>query len=280
MGIYKQSTYLILFVIFFSSCSLNRYSRNYTSPNGPRYSDFRIVEPLREQKDILKIVTYNIKCSNEINTALEIFQNNKELENADVLCLQEMDLKGIKTIAKQLKYNYVYYPSVIYKEKDFGTAILTKWPVLYDEKIILPHLNQHKAHRVVTSAILSINGKKVKVFSVHLGVLLYPNQRGDQIDKIAQSFNPNIDYYIIAGDFNTITKINLKTMLEPLLENYFNFVTKDIKWTYKHWYFFNKKAALDHILSLGMKSIDVGVIEDRTASDHIPVWAKFKMLKR
>lgn len=263
-----------------SSCSLNQYSRNYTNPDGPRYAGFGIAKAPADEKDTLRVVTYNIKCSEKIDKAIKILKNNPDLKNADIICLQEMDLEGVKKIATQLEYNYVYYPSIVYKDKDFGNAILTRNTILYDEKIILPHLNHNKSHRVTTSAIIDFNGKKVKVFSVHLGVILHPNQRGDQVDKIVQALNPNIDYFIVAGDFNTLTKVNLRTVLEPLTENYFTFITKDIEWTYKHWYLFNKKASLDHILTQGMKVMDVGIVPDRSASDHIPVWAELKLLKR
>jgi endonuclease/exonuclease/phosphatase family metal-dependent hydrolase len=264
----------------FSACSYNRYSRNYTNPDFPRYAGLGIAQESRPANGSLKVVTYNIKCSEQIGEALKIIKGNEKLADADIICLQEMDLKGVKTIAQKLQYNYVYYPAIVYKNKDFGPAILSKWPILYDEKIILPHLNHNKSQKCITSAVIDYQGKKVKIFSVHLGVLLYPNQRGDQIDKIVQELNPNIDYFIVAGDFNTLTQVNLRTVVEPLIEQYFTFVTRDIEWTYKHWYFFNKKASLDHILTQGMKVVDVGIVPDRSASDHIPVWAELKLLKR
>ncbi len=275
---------IIIFILtqtlWLSACALNQYSRNYTHPDSPRYAGRGIAKGNTKTTETLTIVTYNIKTSEKIDEAIQMFKDNAEIAHADIICLQEMDLKGVKKIANELKYDYVYYPAVIYKDKDFGTAVLSQWPILYDKKIILPHLNHNKSQRATTSAVLLINGKKVKVFSVHLGVLLYPNQRGDQIDAIVRHLNPNIDYFIVAGDFNTLTKVNLRTVLDPLMENYFTFATKNIEWTYKHWYFFNKKAALDHILTQGMKIIDAGIIPDRTASDHIPVWAKVKLLPR
>ena len=68
--------------------------------------------------------------------------------------------------------------------------------------------------------------------------------------------------------------MNTKTMFEPFAENFFRYVSKDIGWTYKHWYFFNKKVTLDHVLTKGFKETAFGKIVDFGPSDHLPIWVE------
>jgi endonuclease/exonuclease/phosphatase family metal-dependent hydrolase len=266
-------TYILILPVFLSSCALlSGFSRNYTNPTKPRYAEINNITQHTLNNNTIKIVSYNIKESKKIHEAIYLLKENN-LSDVDVICLQEMDLGGVKTIADELKYNYVYYPASVEDDKDFGNAILTKWKIVNDNKIILPHLSPNLKQRIAVTATLEVGNKKLLVFSIHLGVNISPLQRGDQIDKIIQAANPNINHVVIAGDFNTFTKSNLRAMIDPLKEEGFKLVSKDLGWTYKHWYLFNKKTSLDHIIARDLNVLDTGKILDRSASDHIPIWA-------
>lgn len=190
-----------------------------------------------------------------------------------------MDSKGAETIAKMLKYNYIYYPAVVHpsNNRDFGNAILSKWPIVTDRKIILPHLDPHHLQRIAVYASIAINNLRIHVFSVHMKVLLKPQYRKDQIKHLIESIPKRSKYCIIAGDFNTFTKVSRKAILPPLQKSNFLHASKQAGWTYKHWYLLRKKSLLDHIFSKGMTIVSAGKIVDNTPSDHLPIWAKLEL---
>ncbi len=265
---------LVLSLLFTaSSCGLKVPTLNYSDPRTPRYADFNIAQNTPQDTKTFKILSYNIRRAEEMHRAIDLLKEN-QLDTADIICLQEMDKKGVEQIAHSFKLNYVYYPAALHGDKDFGNAILTKWPITDDTKIILPHLNLNKAQRVAVGATISVHGQKVRIYSVHIGVILKTNERRDQAEAIIDSIPPDVKHVVIAGDFNTLTRDYYRAMIDPFMNEQFTLASKDIGWTYKHWYFLNKKATFDHILTRGMRVLASGKIEDRGPSDHLPIWVE------
>lgn len=271
-----QLTFIVL-IITFTGCSLAKYGINYTQTSTPRFADNSVSRNNTSSGEQIKVVSYNIRFSKKIEKAIGILSQIKELKDADILLLQEMDQAGVEKIAQALNYNYVYYPAVFHPipKQNFGNAILTKWPIISDSKIILPDDGEKKLQRIAASAILDINGKKLMVFSVHMRISIKPFIRSIQTARIIRSIPDDIEYCIVAGDFNTITQMGYSAVLNPFEKAGFTLATKEIGWTFKHWYTVNKKFSLDHIFSKGMKTIDYGKVKNHSASDHIPIWADF-----
>ena len=128
---------------------VGRKKHNYTHPYKPRYASLNAVCEKRKFDGIIKVITYNIKLSKKIDKAAQLLAQHDDLNDADIICLQEMDPAGVKHIAHALKYNYVYYPAILHprSEKDFGNAILSKWPIVSDQKIILPKIGTGRLQR-------------------------------------------------------------------------------------------------------------------------------------
>ncbi|MGE0269333.1 MAG: endonuclease/exonuclease/phosphatase family protein [Candidatus Omnitrophota bacterium] len=272
---------LILFLFAIAGCSLAKYGINYSQTSIPRFADYSVTKNNPPEDERIKVVSYNIRFSKKIEKAVNILNQNKDLKDADIILLQEMDETGVEKIAKELNYNYVYYPAVFHPipKQNFGNAILSKWPILNDSKIILSDDSDEKLQRIAASATLDINGKKMMVFSVHMRISIKPFIRSIQTARIIRSIPDDIDYCIVAGDFNTFTQMGYFAVLNPFEKNGFTLATKEIGWTYKHWYTVNKKFSLDHIFSKGMKTINYGKVNNHSASDHIPIWADFSLVK-
>lgn len=252
---------------------------NYSHPREPRYaSSLNTGKSKIPSSKTIKVVTYNIKLSKKTHKALDLMAHD-DLDNADIICLQEMDPDGVKLIANALQYNYVYYPAIFHprSNKDFGNAILTKWPIIHDQKIILPQLGTGNLQRIAVSATILIYNTKIIVFCVHMKVFVRRHERRVPIDRIIETIEPSIKHCIIAGDFNTFSNSNCRAMLEPLKEANFQQATDQIGWTYKHWYLLNKKSALDHIFTRGLSVVKAGKVINRTASDHIPIWGELEI---
>jgi len=227
----------------------------------------------------IKVITYNIKLSRKFEKATHLLANHDDLNDADIICLQEMDPTGVKHIAHALKYNYVYYPAILHprSEKDFGNAILSKWPIVADQKIILPKVGTGRLQRIAVYATILANRTKIAIVCVHMKVFANRLARRIPIDRILASIDPSVTHCIVAGDFNTFTKLNCKAIFEPFRETNFQLVTNAVGSTYKYWYLLNKKASLDHIFIKGMNVLNAGKVTDRKPSDHIPIWGTLKL---
>jgi len=261
---------------------IGRKKHNYTHPNKPRYASLNAVRAKRKFNGVIKVITYNIKLSKKIDKAAQLLAQHDDLNDADIICLQEMDPAGVKHIARTLKYNYVYYPAILHprSEKDFGNAILSKWPIVADEKIILPKAGAGRLQRIAVHATILVNRTKIAIVCVHMKIFASRLTRRIPIDKILASISPSVIHCIVAGDFNTFTKSNCKAIFEPFREKHFRLVTDALGATYKYWYLLNKKASLDHIFIRGMSVISAGKVIDRKPSDHIPIWGKLKLKKQ
>jgi len=277
----KKFIYILVLSILcmtINACGVSNYLRNYTNLNRPRYAVTRQtnVSPRPSFKKSLKVVSYNIEYALKISKAIDLLKHYEELKDADVILLQEMDAEGVEKIAQALEYNYVYYPAVIHPihGKDFGNAVLSKWSIIDDEKIILPNLSTRSRQRIAVGATLQIEDKLVKVFSLHMGIFVKPSERKKRVRTILETVAPSIDYCIVGGDFNTFTKKDHKEIQEAFTKSNFEFATEGIGWTNRHWYLFFNKPALDHIYTKGMHVASAGKIMDRTASDHLPIWTE------
>ena len=247
-------------------------SFNYDSQLGPRYAS---VEPspagpvaAPAGTDTVRLVTFNIQYAIHIDRAIMLLRSSPELRNADIVTLQEMDAPGVRAIAESLAMSYVYYPATIEPKthRDFGNAILSRWPIVADQKILLPHLARFEGtRRIATAATIAVRGVPLRVYSVHLGTRfeIGPGSRRDQARAIladAASY-PRV---VISGDMNShrIGRLVRAAGFEWPMER-----NPHTRWIF-NW---------DHIFLKGLTSgasPATGVVRDTLgASDHRPVWA-------
>ncbi|MCK5083671.1 MAG: endonuclease/exonuclease/phosphatase family protein [Candidatus Omnitrophica bacterium] len=252
---------------------------NYSLSTTPRYSSTVNPPYKNTHREKIKVVSYNIKHSARIKEAIALLRNDKELAGADILLLQEMIPSAVEKIAEELDYNYIFYPAVLHPilHANFGNAVLSKWPITFDENIIFPPVKEKSRHRVAVAAKLKINGQDVLVYSLHMGVFMKPGQRSDQIQGILDAIDSNVKYCIIAGDFNTIKQKDQDGIIKTFTQAGFEHATSNVDWTYKHWYLMNYKSVFDHIFVRGPKVLRSGKSDDQTPSDHLPVWMEFSM---
>ncbi len=243
---------------------------NYTGA-GPRYSS--LPEPTLLARapggpDSLRVVTFNIQYAIHVDRAIALIRDTPELARADVLMLQEMDEPGTQAVAESLGMQYVYYPALRHPHthRDFGDALLSRWPMQDDHKIILPHLGRlEHSQRIAVGATVVVRGLPIRVYSVHLGTEIEtpPHSRRDQVAAVLADA-ARFPRVIIAGDMNnhgigdafTARGYRWLTQHDPATIHWFNW---------------------DHVFVAGFPIADsaqTGVVRDnRGASDHRPVWA-------
>ena len=238
---------------------------NYSDRAGPRYagSHAGFTEPAG-----LRVVTFNIRYGRQAAAAAELLRSDPRLSGADVITLQEMDEVGTELIATALSMNYVYYPAAVHPvaRKNFGNAILSRWPLQDDAKVLLPHHGRlRKSQRIAVGATMRIPGRQpVRVYSVHLEtpVGISGRSRRDQAEAILADAAPH-PRVIVAGDFNS------RGILELFARHGFRWLTRRVGRTIS-------RFSWDHVAVKGFRLRDcasVGALANaRQVSDHRPVW--------
>ena len=256
---------LVLALLATGACS---NALNYADPAGPRYEG-RFAGA--DADPALRIVTFNIKFSREIDRAIELFQKNHDLQNPDIIALQEMNNAGVDRIARALGMSYVYYPAAFHPQGsgDFGNALLVKGTIESDHKLILPHTSRirHMLREAVVADVV-VDGIRLRAYSVHLETpfQISASDRRDQARAILQDAARYPGPVVIAGDFNSRDVVG-----DVFGGAGFQWVTRDAGHTIS---FFS----WDHVFVRGLalkapprKGI---VLNNNGASDHLPVWAE------
>jgi len=273
----KSSTVVLLFVVCILLASCGPTS-NYLDALEPHFEG-NFSNQSSDFSGTIKVVSYNISFANKIERAIHELSELDDLKDADIILLQEMDETGTQAIAQALGYNFVYYPASIHKhhDKNFGNAILAKWPIHASEKIILPHKSpRNQEIRIAVKAIVTIDGTEILVYSVHTETFWLGHQKRDaQIDALIESIDPDYQYIVVGGDFNTLTPQSIEELEESFSEIGMEQATQAVGYTAQYGSF---KFVLDHIFTKGMTVVEAGKSEEAEASDHLPIWTKLTPL--
>ena len=244
---------------------------NYQSPLGPRYAGVPAspATPIAANH-VLRVVTYNVQWGKHVDRAINVLTTRAPLPDADIVVLQEMDAEGTRRIADALGMAWVYYPAAVHPKlgHDFGNAILSRWPIVADEKLLLPHIGGLRhAQRIATAATVLVGALQVRVYSAHLGTPsdIRPSKRRDQADAILADAR-TYPLVIVAGDMNShgIGK---------------EFVAHGFVWPTEHNGFTTAVFNWDHVFLKGFAAPSpdrklTGIVRDTLGtSDHDPVWA-------
>jgi endonuclease/exonuclease/phosphatase family metal-dependent hydrolase len=247
-----------------------RTGRNYINAEGPRYAGNPAIASTGEcsNAQTLRLVSFNIEFALRVDSAIAVLQSDPALHGADVILLQEMDEQSTKRIADTLGMWYVYYPAVFHlrTRRNFGNAVLSRWPIAEDQKIVLPHLARFaRTQRAATAATIRVCQSRVRVYSVHLGTPagVSPGARRDQLRTVLAdaAHYPRV---VIGGDMND-TGVG-RTARDA-----------GYAWPTERGPPTTGLGRLDHIFFKGLASPDTSaagtVLDVRGASDHLPVWA-------
>ncbi len=262
---------LILLVVGLQS-GLRRSLRNFANPDGPVYTgDYR--KGIPDFDGSIKVVTWNISFSKQIVEAIKTLEEVEALRDADILLLQEMDANGVEQIAKAMGYEYVYYPASIHRRhgKEFGEAILSKWPILSHSKIVLPNsvpgINQT---RIAVKANVLVDDVEIAVYNTHLEtVWMLQIWTDTQVDHLAEIIGLEDGAVILGGDFNSWSEASITTLEEKFGALGLDRVSKGTGYTFVYR---GVHLIMDHIFARGASAYDAGVWRETDVSDHYPVW--------
>lgn len=242
---------------------------NYDDPDGPRF-DGRYSTTSDRSANAFNLVTFNIQFAARVSTAIDEIEKQPALSEAGVLLLQEMDNAGSDAIAEQFGFDYVYYPGSKHQGKDFGNAVLSRWPIVDDHKLILPHRNPSNGRiRIAVAASLDTPEGLVQVYSVHTETpWLGPRARLEQSEAIAEDAAGFAEPLAIAGDFNTLEGGSVDATAEIFTNRGYRWATSSVTDTVD-----SPVGAftLDHVFTKGYEVLSAHT-QATDASDHQPVW--------
>jgi endonuclease/exonuclease/phosphatase (EEP) superfamily protein YafD len=251
---------------------------NYDDPDGPRYAaEFAprtesAAEPLAE----LSVCSFNIELSEHIAEAIADLSGDEHLRTCSVILLQEMDWPGAQRIAEALAFDVVYYPGSVHSGKDFGNAVLSRWPILDDAKLILPHRNPSNGRiRIAVRATLGVPFAPITVYSVHGDTpWLGAAGRLDQADAVAADASRLVGPVIVGGDFNTSDPGSVDSTVERFTSRAFTWATAAVPPSAGGPL---GKSKIDHVFVKEFAVAGAGTVAS-DASDHQPIWVNLVVL--
>jgi endonuclease/exonuclease/phosphatase family metal-dependent hydrolase len=174
-------------------------------------------------------------------------------------------------IARALGLDYVYYPATLHPKAkgNFGNAVLSRWPIRDDRKILLPHRGRwRRSLRIAVGATVEPPGREpVRVYSVHLETPfgISGRARREQVAAILADARAH-PRAIVAGDFNS------REIMESIDGvDGFRWLTPHIGPTIAGY-------SWDHVAAKGLALRDCAsagaVTGAGDVSDHRPVWAE------
>lgn len=218
----------------------------------------------------IRIATYNLHFAARLDRALSVIRAEPDLAEADVLALQEADEAAAHRIAEALGLGLVYYPACLHPRtgRNFGPALLTRWPVMEDCRLDLPHTGIHGMPRIAVAAVLELEPEPVSVYVVHFGTMreIFPRQQDEQARRVLADAATRPGPAIIAGDLN---RRGVGRIIE---QAGWRWITRRVGRTHLFWSF-------DHVFVRGFDGAPARAGSVRAAlqaSDHRAVWAEIR----
>jgi endonuclease/exonuclease/phosphatase family metal-dependent hydrolase len=238
---------------------------NYLDPAGPRYAARQRTSGAGD--GCLRVVSFNIAYGQFPDRALALLRRDPELREADVLLLQEVDATATALLADSLGMSFVYYPAARhpFTTRDFGNAVLSRWPLEDDAKIILPHRARFGGlQRVAVAATVRFGSARVRVYSVHFatGITTGRREREAQLAAVLDDAR-RFPRVAVGGDFNS------ESLPAAAEAAGFAWPTRRLPATAAFW-------TVDHVLLRDLRLCREGAVGVRNdpfdTSDHLPIW--------
>ena len=229
-----------------------------------------------EKGDTLKLMTYNLRFG-EL-ASMEQIADYISSEHPDIVALQECDWATNRTRAphqngvmfvNELAYHTgmfgIYGKSINYAGGYYGIGILSRYPILRYERVLLPNDGKTEQRSMLIADIELPDGTVITFVNTHLEVKT-SQMRIEQVRFIEKYLKGRKNQIFLAGDMNAIPDSEEMRMLR---ENGMDLTNK--VFTY---HTSKPEIKIDYIYSKPSKNVELlgtEVQEDIKLSDHFPV---------
>jgi endonuclease/exonuclease/phosphatase family metal-dependent hydrolase len=241
----------------------------------------------RKEDMTLTVLSYNIHHANPPSEPdkidLEAIANVINESRADLVGLQEVDVHTIRSgkssnqaeVLGEMTGMHVFFSRGIdYQGGEYGTAILSRYPIKQAERFELPNLEGLQAEpRTLAVVTVAVEGKWVKFANTHLD---YTNGENNllQVNKILEMFKGEESPIILVGDFNALPD---SPSIQLLDQHFTRSCVVDCGFTIPQ---VQPNRTIDFIMAskdAPFEVTDHEVIDEPYASDHLPVRAVYRM---
>lgn len=220
----------------------------------------------------IRIGSYNIKHASDAKLNLKTIAKVITENDLDIVGIQEVDLRTRRSNsidqprmladAAGMPY-YVFVRGIDYQGGQYGTLILSKYPIVSSE--VIPLESWDKEGRALGHAVIDLGGFQFDFFNTHLS---YEDKtlRGLQFAEVAEKTKA-CENFILTGDFNTADFTEFTVVGGNLINNA------------ARWYptFPGGNSAIDNIVYTDcFKEIASGTVT-QSYSDHYMLWAEFEI---
>jgi endonuclease/exonuclease/phosphatase family metal-dependent hydrolase len=222
-------------------------------------------------KKEIKVVSYNIHSGLNKDMFPSLFDiiDFLRIENADVICLQEVNESAkagfqVSSLKEDLEMYSHFGANVVKLGSNYGLATYSKYKIISQNHIYLSSKTEQRGmlHTVVKLGF----GRKLNIINLHLG--LSDEEREIQLAEVEEFVKSLNDPYIVTGDFNQSNmNINKDIFKDVAIQ-----ANKDNILTYA-----SSLDRIDYMLvspDIEVKYYDVLI---KNMSDHYPIVAKLKI---
>ncbi|MCP4445508.1 MAG: hypothetical protein GY811_09225 [Myxococcales bacterium] len=240
----------------------------------------------------LRVATYNVHMETAEAISAAIL-GNIELAAADIVLLQEVEahpgetMNRAEQVAERLGMSAAYAPGYgLPGGGSHGVAILSRVALRDVEVIELPyyHVVVNSARRVALAATVRLDGQDVRIYSVHLDNRINPSKRRRQLQPVFQAAQNFPGPVVIAGDLNTSPFCWAGNLIpipcgkqDNAVEDAALAIGMDTplakSGSTSKWF----SMRLDAVYTRGLITDARAVERSVRLSDHLPVWAEFRL---
>jgi endonuclease/exonuclease/phosphatase family metal-dependent hydrolase len=246
------------------------------APSAARAADTSATDTSAQTATMLRVLCYNIHHGEGTDGKLDLERTGRVIKhwNPDLVAVQEVDRGTSRTgrtdqaalLAGQLGMAYAFGKTIDYRGGDYGILILSKFPLLRHEMLLLPPPGQREQRGLLVAHIGLPGGKTIRLACTHLSVTS-TEERAVQTAEINKLLSDGGAPVLLAGDFNARPASPPMTALEK-------------RWTDSAAPALKKNATphrpkkIDYIFFRKddpIKVLETRTIPDAVTSDHFPI---------
>jgi Metal-dependent hydrolase len=255
----------------------------------------------------IRVVNWNIERGLRLEEVIKFL----ELQRADILILQEVDLYARRTgfrniaeeIAKRLRMNYAFgheFQELTQGRRDtpayHGQATLSCWPItnsrvirftrqsnFWKPKWYLPRtepFQQRLGGRIALVTEIEIGSRHLAVYNLHLESRADDRLKMLQLSETVKDAKECLDSHsvLLAGDLNVDLSRSHSSAVVLEHEGFHSAIALPAAHTTTPRGIFRHGRTIDWVYLAGpVESIASGVCYEVTASDHYPMWCELKL---
>ncbi len=244
---------------------------------------FAVLFSFAQDKQELKVMTYNILHGGM--ASIEDLSKFITQHHPDVVMLQEIDINThrkdeehlhdrnlIAELGYHTKMFSAFGKSISFSGGYYGLGLLSKYPIVKMERVLLPMLSPNHEQRSLLMAIVELdNGDRICVGSTHLD--LHADARMAQVQHINKVMRDTGHPCVVAGDFNATPDANeikygMSEWMQSMANDAFTFPQD------------NPDIKIDYVFAYPREAWQIrsATVPPVQMSDHRPIVVEYELL--